>query len=252
MALPFTLAAVGTNFLIDLAVPRDKAHDALEIFRRRAPAVEFVVVPTVIDELDYIARHGDTPAHRRPATSALQKLVRVWKLRPLDFIPAGHGIIETVARKLRREKLIPEQEVNDSFILAEAALAHCTLLITSDEHIRAADPVLLNLTLKSCDVNAIVVRTRGKLSVNSGKRPILEKHRAGLTRSREDREGFQAWPKQDRLQESDSRISRLRVRPQWDGARARAGIIFSRHPVRPEITVAAPARTGLQIHLHER
>ena len=55
--------------------------------------------------------------------------------------------------------MIPEQEVNDSFILAEAALANCTILITSDEHLRAADPTLLSLTLKACDVQAIIVRT---------------------------------------------------------------------------------------------
>lgn len=57
------------------------------------------------------------------------------------------------------EKLIPEREVNDSLILAEAALANCTVLITSDEHLRAADPTLLSLALKVCDVNAILVRT---------------------------------------------------------------------------------------------
>ena len=163
MAIPVaprsTLAAVDTNFLLDLAVPKDRAHDAVEIFRRRVPGVEFVVPPTVIDELDYIAHHGDTAADRALALTALQNLVRVWKFRPLDFIPVGHGIVEAVARKLRREKLIPEAEVNDSFILAEAALANCTILISSDGHIRDADPTLLSLTLKSCDVQAIIVRT---------------------------------------------------------------------------------------------
>lgn len=159
MAQRFTLAAVDTNFLLDLAVPKDRAHDAVEIFRRRAPGIEFVVPPTVIDELDFIAHHGDTGVDRALAITALQSLVRVWKFRPLDFIPVGHGIIETVAQKLRREKLIPAQEVNDSFILAEAALANCTILITSDEHIRGADAALLSATLKSCDVNSILVRT---------------------------------------------------------------------------------------------
>jgi rRNA-processing protein FCF1 len=154
-----TLAAVDTNFLLDLAVPKDRAHDAVEIFRRRVSGVEFVVPPTVIDELDYIAQHGDTAAERTLALTALRNLVHVWRFRPLDFIPVGHGIIEAVAQKLRREKLIPETEVNDSFILAEAALANCTILITSDEHIRAADTTLLSLTLKSCDVQAIIVRT---------------------------------------------------------------------------------------------
>ncbi len=159
MAPRSTLAAVDTNFLLDLAVPKDGAHDAVEIFRRRVPLVEFVVPPTVIDELDFIARHGDTAADRSMALTALRSIARVWKFRPLDFIPVGHGIIETVARKLRREKLIPEQEINDSLILAEAALANCTILITSDEHIRAVDPALLSLTLKSCDVQTIIVRT---------------------------------------------------------------------------------------------
>jgi hypothetical protein len=89
----------------------------------------------------------------------LQHLVRVWGFRPLDFIPVGHGIVESVACRLRGDGLIPEREVNDSFILAEAALADCTILITSDEHLRAADPTLLSLALKACDVNAILVRT---------------------------------------------------------------------------------------------
>ncbi len=159
MAPRSTLAAVDTNFLLDLAASQDRAHDALEIFRRKVRGVEFVVPPTVIDELDYIARHGDTAVDRALAVTALKNLVRIWRFRPLDFIPVGHGIIETVAHKLRGEKLIPALEINDSFILAEAALANCAILITSDEHIRAADPTLLRLTLRSCDVQAIVVRT---------------------------------------------------------------------------------------------
>ena len=154
-----TLVAVDTNVLLDLAVPKDRAHDAIAIFRRRVPGVEFVVSPTVIEELDYIAQHADTMAERKLAERALQRLVRDWRFRPLDFIPVGHDIIEATARKLRGEGLIPEQEINDSLILAEAALADCTILITSDEHIRAADPTLLSLALKSSDVNAILVRT---------------------------------------------------------------------------------------------
>ncbi len=163
MAIPMaswsTLVAVDTNFLLDLAVPRDKAHAAVEIFRQRVPGVEFVVPPTVIDELDYIAQQGDTVADRALATTALKSIVQVWRFRPLDFIPVGYGIIEMVALKLRGEGLIPEREINDSFILAEAALANCTILVTSDEHLRAADPTLLILALKACDVQAIIVRT---------------------------------------------------------------------------------------------
>lgn len=154
-----TLVAVDTNVLLDLAVPKDRAHDAIAIFRRRVPGIEFVVPPTVIEELDFISLHGDTASERKLATTALQRLVRDWGFRPLDFIPVGHGIVEAVARKLRGEHLIPEHEANDSFILAEAALANCSILISSDEHLRSADPTRLSLALKSCDVNAVLVRT---------------------------------------------------------------------------------------------
>jgi hypothetical protein len=90
-------------------------------------------------------------------------LVSVWRFRPLDFIPVGHGIVDAVATKLRDQQLIPAREINDSYILAEAALANCTILITSDEHIRAAEPTLLSLTLRSCDVGVILVRTPAEI-----------------------------------------------------------------------------------------
>ena len=66
--------------------------------------------------------------------------------------------------------LIPEQEINDSYILAEAALANCTILLTSDEHLRGADPTLLSLALKACDVNAILVRTPAEIVRQFGQR----------------------------------------------------------------------------------
>ncbi len=163
MAIPpvnrSTLVAADTNVLLDLAVPRDKVHDAVEILRRRVPGVDFVVLPTVLDELHYIARDGDTVSDRSLATNALRSLVREWKFRPVDFAPVEHGIVAAVAAKLRGQDLIPEHEHNDSYILAEAALADCTMLLTSDEHLRGADPTLLSLLLKSSDVGAVVVRT---------------------------------------------------------------------------------------------
>jgi len=158
-----TLIAVDTNFLLDLATPKDKADDAIEIIRGRVLGVEFVVVPTVLDELAHIAEQGDTAHDRRLATTALRNLVQFWKFRPLDFIPVGHGIVVEIAQKLRGNRLIPEHEVNDSYIVAEAALANCAILVTSDEHIRGMDVTILSLTLKSCDVNVLVVRTAAEI-----------------------------------------------------------------------------------------
>jgi predicted nucleic acid-binding protein len=158
-----TLVAVDTNFLLDLATPKDKAEDAVAIIRRRVQGVEIIALPTVLDELAFIAEKGDTASDRQLATRALKNLVRLWRFRPLDFIPVGHGIIDAIARKLRGEKLIPEHEVNDSYILAEAALANCTILVTSDEHIRGADATVLGLTLRSCDVNVVLIRTPAEI-----------------------------------------------------------------------------------------
>jgi hypothetical protein len=36
-------------------------------------------------------------------------------------------------------------------------------LVTSDEHIRGMDSNILGLTLKSCDVNLVVVRTAAEI-----------------------------------------------------------------------------------------
>ena len=63
MATRSTLVAVDTNFLLDLATPKDKANDAVATFRERVPGVEFIVPPTVIDELDFIAEHGLSLIH---------------------------------------------------------------------------------------------------------------------------------------------------------------------------------------------
>ena len=167
MAIPpvsrSTLVAADTNVLLDLAVPRDKAHDAVEILRTRVPGVEFVALPTVLDELHFIAREGDAASDRSLATTALRSLVREWKFRPLDFAPVEHGIIAAIAAQLRGKDLIPAHEINDSYILAEAALAECAMLLPSDEHLRGADPTLLSLTLNSSDVSAVVVRTPAEI-----------------------------------------------------------------------------------------
>ena len=53
-----------------------------------------------MDELAYIAQHGDTTVERSLAETALRNLVRVWKFLPLDFIPVGHGIIEAMEGSL--------------------------------------------------------------------------------------------------------------------------------------------------------
>jgi hypothetical protein len=40
----------------------------------------------------------------------------------MRFIPVGRGLVAEIARQLRRQGLIPDREMNDSLIVAEAGL----------------------------------------------------------------------------------------------------------------------------------
>ncbi|MDQ3623180.1 MAG: hypothetical protein M3463_11915 [Verrucomicrobiota bacterium] len=69
------------------------------------------------------------------------------------MIAVAQGIVEQVALKLRVAGVLPEQEQNDSLIIAEAALIGCTLLLSSDNHLTEANEhPRLRVVLKECDV----------------------------------------------------------------------------------------------------
>jgi predicted nucleic acid-binding protein len=159
------LVAVDTNVLLDLALPKDVAHDAVSLVKQRVKSkdgVQLVAPPTVLDELHFLASEGEEGRERELAMKALQSMIR-WGIRPMDLIPVGHGITETIAGKLRSRGIIPIEEVNDSLIIAECALANCAILITSDGHIADADASRMSLALKECDVDTVLVMTPLKI-----------------------------------------------------------------------------------------
>jgi predicted nucleic acid-binding protein len=147
------LAAVDTNVLLDLADGNERAWGAVETLRRRLKGGQIVVLPTVVQELVHLAEHGATERARRAA----RRLVAEWKFVPLNFIPAGHGITERIADSLRARGLLPDEEVNDAFIVAESALAGCTLLLSSDRHILEIPAVRLNPLLADAHVTAPLI-----------------------------------------------------------------------------------------------
>ena len=146
------LIAVDTNVLMDLAAEVESVVDAVELVRRRIAGARLVVVPTVIQELRYIAKFGEADEDVRLATVALQELTG-WGFEPVSFLPVQFGITEQISLKLRRAGLLPETEANDSFILAEAALLGSGLFLTSDSHFAELDFQLLTLELKASDVS---------------------------------------------------------------------------------------------------
>jgi hypothetical protein len=77
----------------------------------------------------------------------------------LNLVPVGHGIVERIAQEIRRKDLLPTEEVNDSLIVAEAALLECGMLLSGDAHLRGVDFQRLTLLLQGFDVAAPVIAT---------------------------------------------------------------------------------------------
>ncbi len=154
-----TLVAVDTNVLLHLAEGLDHVWDAVSLIRTRLASVEIIIPPTTGQELAYIADRSFDQQLRVTAMTAFQKMVFEWRFHLMNFIPVGHGIVEQIAAKLCREKLIPNEEMNDALILAEAALLNCRILLTSDAHLRSIDHQQLTLLLQSSDVSVPLIAT---------------------------------------------------------------------------------------------
>lgn len=162
MPKPSAVVAVDTNVLIDRALEDELILDCLDTIRKRLGDATFVLLPTVIQELAFLADEGGTQRERDVAALALRSVTR-WKFVPLNFIPAGHGVVERIAARMRSKGLLPEEEVNDSLIIAEAALAGVTLLVSSDAHIRDMDHTALKIELDACDVSTPLIAAPRKI-----------------------------------------------------------------------------------------
>ena len=157
------LVAVDTNVLLDRANDDELVVDAFETIQRRLASVEFIVTPTVIEEIALKAESGDTALDCRLARRVLSCVLRPWGFRPMNFVPVGKGIVAEIAQRLRRAGLIPDSELNDSLIVAEAALAGATLLLSSDAHIKDLDYRRLKLILDATDMDAPLLASPYKI-----------------------------------------------------------------------------------------
>jgi len=152
------LLAVDTNVALDFADERDEVIDSVTTIRKRIQDAILCVPPTTLLELAHAADFGETLGKRAAASRFLREH-RVWNFRLIHFVPAGDIQVTRIADSLREQGLIPAAEVNDSLILAEAALLGCSILLTSDEHLRGIDFERLTLELQSLDATAPVIAT---------------------------------------------------------------------------------------------
>jgi len=151
------LVAVDANVLFDLADGLDDVVDAVSVIRERLRDARFLVPPTVQHELANLALRGDE--EKREAAHKAIRLSRSWHVVPPTLAAVRHGIAERIAQRVRERGLLPDEEVNDSLALAESALLGCSVLLTSDEHLRGIDLERLTFELRAFDVTAPVIAT---------------------------------------------------------------------------------------------
>jgi len=155
---------VDTNVLLDLADGVDSVVDAFAVLAQRLVSSDVFILPSVLDELAFLYESGETAVIRQLARRALH-LVREHKhgFRPLLELACPPSLIEEVALEIRSGHLLPPQEVHDSLILAEAGLAGCALLLSSDEHLRGIDHERLTLLLNRFDLAPPVIASPREL-----------------------------------------------------------------------------------------
>lgn len=156
------LVAVDANVLMDLGAEADTVIDAVETIRARLASPRLVIPPTPQHELAHIAHHADTAEERDRALAGIGA-ARQWRIVPINLMPVGHGIVERIGERLRRTGMLPGEEINDSFLVAETALLDGRLLLSSDEHLRGMDQRQLGLVLQEFDLSAPVIATPGEV-----------------------------------------------------------------------------------------
>ena len=127
-----TAVAVDACVLLDRAEDDDATIDAIDTIFRRVGVTEIGVPPTVVGELGTIYETGDE-REKQLAGRALTSLLD-WGFKPFNLVAVGHGIVDQIAWSLRSEGILPEEEVNDSLIISECALAGFRILVSADGH----------------------------------------------------------------------------------------------------------------------
>jgi len=152
------LVAVDTNVLLDVAGAVEDVTDAVLVIQRRLFRPQFLMTPTVREELAEEALNSDNFHDRERAQRAF-RFARAWSFQPIDLVEAQLDRARHIGRALRRSGLLPMEEVNDGLIVSESAIIGCSLLLTSDGHMRGMDFERLTLGLQPFGLAAPIVAT---------------------------------------------------------------------------------------------
>ena len=92
---------------------------------------------------------------RTLATRALADL-RAWDVQPLPELgEVEYAIAERYVSRLHLSRLLPDEEINDGFILAETSLARIAALVTSDHHLLDLEETALRLIFEEADLSLV-------------------------------------------------------------------------------------------------
>jgi len=153
------LVALDTNVPLDLAQGVGDVVDAIDVIGRRIPAARLILPPTVGLELAYLTEFADEEEIRAAAQRALRLAASKGGVELVNFVPVGHGVIEALGANIRQRGLLPNEEMHDALILAESALLGCSILLTSDAHLRAVDHASLSWLLRPSHAAAPLIAT---------------------------------------------------------------------------------------------
>ncbi len=157
------LIAADTNVLLDYAEEEETATDCFEVLQQRLPGSSVLVLPTVLHEMEELADEGKTELIRQAARTAFSRLLRPWNFRPVNCVPVGHGIVERIAHTLRDQGLIPPEQINDSYVVAEAGLLEVSILLSSDAHLKDIPHAELRLVMDAADVRTPLIASPWKI-----------------------------------------------------------------------------------------
>ncbi len=152
------LLAGDTNVGMDLAQGHEWVLDALSTIRRRLSGCSLLVPPTVAEELAWLATQAEQ-ADEREAAHYFLRQHRRWGFELVHTVPLGNAYVEQIAGRLRQASLLPSAELNDAHVLAEAAALGCSILLTSDEHLRAIDFQALSFELAAFELATPIIAT---------------------------------------------------------------------------------------------
>jgi predicted nucleic acid-binding protein len=157
------LVAVDTNVLLRLADGHEVTLDAWQLIKRRLSPVQFILLPTVLGELASKLTDSTDPHVTQTAARALAESRSRWHFQPTDFNAVEEAVTANAVRRLRDSGIVPYEERNDAFIIAEAAVQSCILLVSRDSHLLDVDPERLAWLFRELDLPVPVIASPEKL-----------------------------------------------------------------------------------------